>query len=119
MSTISVVIPSLDDAEFLIVCLRALAAQTRPADEVIVVDNGSVDDTAAVARSAGARVLVEATRGIWPATATGFDAARGEIIARLDADSVPAPGWLAEVERRMSARDRPPGVTTGGTVYGR
>jgi len=119
VSTISVVIPSLDDAEFLIVCLRALAAQTRPADEVIVVDNGSVDDTAAVARSAGARVLVEPTRGIWPATATGFDAARGEIIARLDADSVPAPDWLAEVERRMSARDRPTVVTNGGTFYGR
>ncbi|MCD5347522.1 glycosyltransferase family A protein [Agromyces sp. H3Y2-19a] len=119
MSTISVVIPSLDDAEFLAACLRAISAQTRAADEVIVVDNGSTDDTAAVARAAGARVLVEPHRGIWPATATGFDAARGEILARLDADSVPAPDWLAEIERRMSARDRPTVVTNGGTFYGR
>lgn len=119
MSTISVVIPCLDDAEFLTACLGALDAQTRPADEIIVVDNGSTDATADVARAAGARLVVEPTRGIWPATATGFDAARGEILARLDADSVPAPDWLAEIERRMAARDRPTVVTNGGTFYGR
>lgn len=119
MSTISVVIPSLDDAEFLAACLRALAAQTRPADEVIVVDNGSRDATPEVARAAGARLVAEPRRGIWPATAAGFDAASGELLARLDADSVPAPDWLAEVERRMRARDRPTVVTNSGTFYGR
>ncbi|WP_022890927.1 glycosyltransferase family 2 protein [Agromyces italicus] len=119
MSTISVVIPCLDDADFLLACLDAMAVQSRPADEIIVVDNGSTDDTGAVARAAGARVLLEPRRGIWPATATGFDAARGEIIARLDADSVPAPDWLAEIERRMAERDRPTVVTNGGRFYGR
>lgn len=119
MSTISVVIPCLDDADFLIVCLDAVAAQSRPADEVVVVDNGSTDGSGDVARAAGARVLLEPRRGIWPASATGFDAATGDIIARLDADSVPAPDWLERIEQRMVAPDRPAVVTNGGRFYGR
>ena len=43
MSTISVVIPCLDDADFLVACLDAVVGQSRPADEIIVVDNGSTD----------------------------------------------------------------------------
>ncbi|PWC03242.1 glycosyltransferase family 2 protein [Agromyces badenianii] len=119
MRTISVIVPSLNDAEFLTACLDALAKQTRRADEIIVVDNGSTDATADVGRAAGARVVHEPRRGIWPATAAGFDAASGELLARLDADSVPAPDWLAEVERRMNRADRPTVVTNGGTFYGR
>jgi glycosyltransferase involved in cell wall biosynthesis len=118
MGTISVIVPSLNDADYLAVCLDALARQTRLADEVIVVDNGSTDATAEVARAAGARVVDQPVRGIWPATAAGFDAASGDVLARLDADSVPAPDWLAEVERRMSRLDRPTVVTGTGRFYG-
>ena len=75
MTTVSVVIPVRDDAEMLARCLAALAAQTRPADEIVVVDNGSSDDSASVARSAGARVVAEATPGIPQAASTGYDAA--------------------------------------------
>ncbi|HEY9366206.1 MAG TPA: glycosyltransferase family 2 protein [Agromyces sp.] len=119
MGTISVIIPSLNDADFLAVCLDALASQTRRPDEIIVVDNGSTDATTDVALAAGARVVREPLRGIWPATAAGFDAASGDLLARLDADSVPAPDWIAELERRMAAPDRPAVVTNGGTFYGR
>ncbi|MBN6828941.1 glycosyltransferase, partial [Micrococcus luteus] len=55
--TVSVVVPVLDDAEHLRVCLALLAAQSRPALEVVVVDNGCVDDSAVLARAAGARVV--------------------------------------------------------------
>ncbi|QTX05062.1 glycosyltransferase family 2 protein [Agromyces archimandritae] len=118
MTTISVVVPSLNDARFLENCLAALARQTRPADEIVVVDNGSSDDTAEVGRAFGARIVDEPLRGVWPATAAGLDAATGEILARLDADSVPAPGWLAEVERRMTAPDRPDAISGGASFYG-
>lgn len=118
MGTVSVIVPSYNDAGLLAACLEALARQTRPADEVIVVDNDSTDATADVARAAGARLVHEPLRGIWPATAAGFDAASGDLLARLDADSVPAPDWIAELERRMSAADRPTAVTDSGRFYG-
>ncbi|GIG28737.1 glycosyltransferase family 2 protein [Cellulomonas marina] len=95
---ISVVVPALDEEALLPACLASLAAQDRPADEVLVVDNGSRDATAALARAAGATVLVEPRRGIWPAAARGYDAASGDVIARCDADSTLPPGWLAAVE---------------------
>ena len=98
MPSVTVVVPALNDAGMLAHCLADLAAQLRPADEVIVVDNGSSDGTAAVARAAGARVLVQPQRGIWPAAATGYDAAHGDIIARLDADSRPPVDWLLHIE---------------------
>ena len=115
---ISVVIPALDDAVMLAACLEALAAQTRLADEVIVVDNGSTDNTAAVAVAAGAMVIVEPRRGIMPATAAGFDAASGDIITRLDADSVPPPDWLARIEAAFIAQPKLTALTGPGDFYG-
>ncbi|MBM3717283.1 MAG: glycosyltransferase family 2 protein, partial [Actinobacteria bacterium] len=93
--TVSVVIPVRDDAEHLRRCLDALTTQTRRADEIVVVDNGSRDDSADVARAAGARVVLCAEPGIPAAAATGYDAARSDLILRLDADSIPEPTWIA------------------------
>ena len=98
MSSITVVIPALDDAAMLARCLEDLSAQLRPADDIIVVDNGSTDDTAAVAQAGGARVIGEPVLGIWPAASAGYDAATGDIIARLDADSRPPVDWLLHIE---------------------
>ncbi len=100
--TISVVIPVRDDAAELHECLRHLAQQHLRPHEVIVVDNGSLDDSAAVARAAGARVIAEPRPGIPFAAAAGYDASRGDVIARLDADSRPRPGWTAAVSARLS-----------------
>jgi glycosyltransferase involved in cell wall biosynthesis len=94
---VTVVIPVLDDAAELAGCLAALAAQTRSPDEIVVVDNGCRDHSAALAREAGARVVDEPRRGIPAAAATGYDAATGEVIARLDADSRPGRDWLARI----------------------
>ena len=97
--TISVVIPVLDDADMLRRCLRSLADQHVAPSEVIVVDNGSSDDTARVAADHGALVVVEPRRGIGHAAATGYDSASGQIVARCDADSVLPPDWLARIRR--------------------
>jgi glycosyltransferase involved in cell wall biosynthesis len=116
--SISVVIPVRNDAAMLTTALEALAAQTRPPDEIVVVDNGSSDASAMIADRAGARVVPEPRRGIPYASSTGYDNARGAIIARIDADSVCPPGWLAQIER---AFENDPGLdllTGTGDFYG-
>ena len=106
--TVSVVIPVKDDGELLRRCLRALALQTRVADEIIVVDNASNDASAEIARLAGARVVHCANPGIAAASAAGYDVATGDCILRLDADCIPSPHWVRVMEDTFASR---PGVS--------
>jgi glycosyltransferase involved in cell wall biosynthesis len=114
---VSVVIPARNDAEMLARCLASLAGQTRRPDEIVVVDNGSTDATREVAEAGGARVVWEPIAGIPRASSAGFDAARGDLIARIDADSVCPPAWLAGVVARFD-RDPELSVVSGsGDFY--
>lgn len=115
----SVVIPSRNDAVMLERCLADLSKQTRLPDEVIVVDNGSTDDTVKVGERAGARVVTEPVVGVLRATTVGFDAATGDIIGRLDADSRPDPNWVARVVAKLEADPALSGVSGPGIFYGR
>ena len=112
---VSVVIPVLNDGPHLWRCLRALASQTRLPDEIVVVDNGCIDDSVDIARAAGARVVFCGERGIPAAAATGYDAARGDLVLRLDADSLPEPTWVASMIDALNE----PGVdaVTGGAIF--
>jgi glycosyltransferase involved in cell wall biosynthesis len=86
---VSVVIPCLDEAANIEACVNA-ARETMAAHgiagEVIVADNGSTDDSAELARRAGARVIHEPRRGYGSAYLAGFAAARGEYLVMGDAD---------------------------------
>lgn len=114
--TVSVVIPVKDDATELRRCLRALALQTRPADEIIVVDNASADSSAEIARDAGARVVECDSPGIPAAASHGYDQAHGDLILRLDADCIPADTWIA-VMTDSFARHPEVGAFTGGARF--
>lgn len=116
-ATISVVIPVLNDARMLERCLDSLAAQTRRPDEVIVVDNGCTDDSAAVAERFAATVITEPRRGVTAAAASGFDAANGAIIARCDADSVLPRDWLERIGTTLAVRTDAVAVTGPGAFY--
>lgn len=100
---ISVVIPAYNAARFLPGCLASVFAQTLKPDEVIVVDDGSTDNTAQVAEQHGAKVIQRKNGGIGAARNTGVKNATGEWIALLDADDVWAPEKLA----RQAAAIRP------------
>ncbi|AGF71712.1 glycosyltransferase family 2 protein [Corynebacterium halotolerans] len=113
---ISVIIPCLNDAALLRRCLASFSAQEVPPDEVIVVDNGSTDDSADVARTAGARVVPEPRRGITWATRAGFDAAAGDILLRVDADAAAAPDFLARLHAAWDAADASPGRRVVGVT---
>ncbi len=117
-SSVSVVIPVRDDAAELDRCLTLLAAQTVPPLEVVVVDNGSTDASAEVAARHGARVVPEPVRGIPSAAAAGYDAARGDVIARCDADSRPPRDWVERIERDLSQDPTLDAVTGRGRFYG-
>ncbi|WP_245933704.1 glycosyltransferase family 2 protein [Arthrobacter livingstonensis] len=121
MTRITVVIPSRDDAPMLEACLACLAAQSRPADQVIVVDNASTDTTAGVCAAAGVLRIFSAQPGIAPTSAHGFDEAGmagADILARLDADSRPPADWLARVEAGLSGAGPLSLVTGPGEYYG-
>lgn len=113
-STISVVIPARNEEAYLSACLASLNHQQGiGAYEIIVVDNGSSDQTAAIAKGFGATVVTEIKPGVAGARQAGFQAARGEIIATTDADSEVPPRWLQSL---LGAFDLPRVVAAGGPV---
>jgi len=110
--SLSVVIPARNEETLLGACLDALSDQSDAVDEIIVVDNDSSDSTAAVARShTGVAVVAEPRHGITYARNTGMDAATGAVIARIDADTIVAPGWAGAVRRAFAAEPAPAGLT--------
>jgi glycosyltransferase involved in cell wall biosynthesis len=92
---VSLIIPALNEAE----CLGRLLTEV-PFDtlhQVIVVDNGSTDNTAEVARSGGALVIEEPRRGYGSACATGVAAAEGDVVVFMDGDGSFVPPELTEL----------------------
>lgn len=94
-----IVLPCLDEAEALPAVLKRLPAGW----PVLVVDNGSTDDTADVARAHGARVVLEPRRGYGAAVHTGLINACAEIVAFLDGDGSLDPDVLPGMADRVRA----------------
>jgi len=95
----SVVVPVLNGAATIGDLLSALRGQARaPANtEIIVVDNGSTDATVDIVKEFGVTLMHETIRGPAAARNHGLHHASGEVIAHLDADTLPARTWLAEL----------------------
>jgi len=100
---ISVVIPAYNAAVFLPRCLESVFAQTLKPDEVIVVDDGSTDNSAALAAGLGAKVISRRNGGLSAARNTGIQNASSEWIALLDADDM----WVPTKLERQVACIRP------------
>ena len=107
--SVSVVIPARDEEDRIGPCLAGLAADPE-VEEVIVVDDRSSDGTAAVARAHGARVVAGAELppgwvGKPWALQQGLEAARGEVVVSLDADTRPRPGLAGALVAALAEAD--------------
>jgi hypothetical protein len=92
---VAAIIPTWNRRDLIATLLANLKQQTRPFDEVLVVDNGSEDDSASVAEDAGARVIrLDRNLGFAPAVNRGIEAADCDWIAILNNDITLAPDWL-------------------------
>jgi GT2 family glycosyltransferase len=106
---ISVVIPNWNGRAWLPACLAAVAAQDPAPDEVIVVDNGSRDESLEYLRDEhpGVRVIsLSDNTGFAHAANLGLHAAAGECVALVNTDVGLAPDWLARTAAALAAHPR-------------
>lgn len=92
-STVSVVIPAYNVARYLHATVASVLAQTHPVDEVLVIDDGSTDETGAIAEAfePPVRVIRQANAGVSATRNRGLAESRGDFVALLDGDDV----WAA------------------------
>jgi glycosyltransferase involved in cell wall biosynthesis len=114
---VSIVIPVYNEEDTITDCLDAILRQTVAADEIIVVDNGSTDATADRLLAYQGRIIVsrEPRRGVLYARNTGLDAATGELIGRIDADTILTPQWVEQIHELFA--DRAVAAVTGSARY--
>lgn len=116
----SVVVPVLNGAGVVGECVRSLLAVSYPRErfEIVMVDNGSVDETRSILATFGdaVRVIPESRRGAAAARNRGIRESRGKIVAFIDADCVVHRDWLAEVVKPL---DDPAVGVVGGPVLSR
>lgn len=113
---ISIVIPVYNEADQLQSCLEAIALQKLKPHEVIVVDNNSTDGSAPIARQFSfVTVMTETAQGVVHARNTGFDVAKGDIIARIDADTLLPADWTLRLKQIF--KDRQTAAVSGAPHY--
>lgn len=100
LERLSVIIPCHNSARFLPEAIASVRAQGYPGTEIVVVDDGSTDNTAEIASQACVELISQSHQGAAAARNAGVRAARGELLGFLDADDLWAPGKL---EKQMAA----------------
>jgi glycosyltransferase involved in cell wall biosynthesis len=102
--TFTVIVCAHNEERSLPACLHSVLAQSRPPDELLVINNASTDATRAVADEIPTvRVVDEPRKGLVVARETGRRAARGDVLVYLDADCRAPVMWLARVEQHFAS----------------
>ena len=122
---LSVIIPVRNGEETILECLESLTAQSRLPDEVVVVDNGSVDQTVSLVKQWAAthpgfplHLVREEKKGPAAARNRGAREARSDLAAFLDADCIAEPTWLETIEKEFQRGHRAVGGTYRGYLPG-
>jgi glycosyltransferase involved in cell wall biosynthesis len=104
---VSFVIPVRNDAHRLHVCLESIKANDYPSErvQIVVVDNGSIDDSACVARQAGATVISVPDACVSVLRNRGAACATGDVLAFVDADHTICPDWIRSAVALLSRDD--------------
>jgi glycosyltransferase involved in cell wall biosynthesis len=112
---ISVAIPVYNSARTIRMTLDSVLAQTRPADEILVLDDGSTDKTLSILKSYGTRITTIAQRNGGPAVARNILCGRatGNLVAFLDSDDLWHPEYLENQERLFQAHPRAAALFVG------
>lgn len=114
--TISIVIPVYNEENYLEECLNTIRAQTVQPEAVFVVDNNSTDATTKIAkRFSFVTLLSEKKQGVLFARDRGFNAAKTDIIGRIDADTHLTPDWVETVKKLFV--EYPTYSAVNGPVY--
>jgi cellulose synthase/poly-beta-1,6-N-acetylglucosamine synthase-like glycosyltransferase len=105
---VTIIVPAYNEATRIRACLASLRAQDYPADklEIIVVDNGSTDDTFDILRATpGIRALRETTPGSYAARNLALESATGEVVCFTDADCSADPAWVRHAVGYLGPED--------------
>ncbi|MFK0073305.1 glycosyltransferase [Arthrobacter woluwensis] len=121
--SVSIVIPAYNEESVIRQCLTAAIYQSSPAHEIIVVDNKSTDRTAEIVRSMQLEypespihlVAQHDAQGLIPTRNAGLDYGSGEVLGRIDADSVLEPEWVEQVQNAFL--DPTVQAATGPVLY--
>lgn len=111
-ASITAIVPALNEASRIAPCIAALRRQGGAVRQILVVDGGSTDGTAATAAAAGAQVL-RAPAGRGRQLAAGVAAATGDVLWLVHADSHPAPGTAAAIVQALAAEPAAAGGAAG------
>lgn len=107
MAKLSLIIPVYNEARCIADCLEAALKQQHPFGEIIIADNGSTDQTIEIASRYKVKIIKVGQRGTVFARNAAFETAKGDILARIDADTILPADWT---QKMVSFFDANPGV---------
>lgn len=115
---VSVIVPCYNEEESIRACLEALSSQRSKPFEVIMVDNNCSDRTVHIAQRFGfVKIVQEKKPGLVAARDRGFSIATGDILARIDADSVVAENWIEKIQESFTSHTSLQAITGSGYFY--
>ncbi len=118
--TLSLIIPVYNEGRYIKECLDAISQQTIAPDEVLVIDNNTTDDSIKIAMTYPfVTVIKEKKQSLIAARNRGFNSAKSDILARIDADTRLFPDWIQRVKQDFLEDSQLGGVTGLGVNYHR